>query len=186
MPNNLRANLELGAQILIAIAVVAVAGVVVKRYLFPGQVNPANLPRIAAGERLNVPNVDWERNEKSLVFFFMKDCVYCKASAPFYRQLIEDASKRKVVGDPSQFTRRGNGVRSRAGSSNRRCAHRITIRLQNTWDSVGIVCGWTGNSKGCMDWCCARAGKENARRPPCAIRRQNFYGDFSEIGNHTE
>src|SRR5437764_9474601 len=26
----------------------------------------------------------------------MKDCVYCKASAPFYRQLIEDASKRDV------------------------------------------------------------------------------------------
>lgn len=96
MPNNVRANLELGAQIVIAIAIVVVAGVVVKRSLFPRQVSPASLPRITIGERLNVPNVDWDQNKKSIVFFLMKDCKYCKSSAPFYRQLIEDASKRNV------------------------------------------------------------------------------------------
>jgi peroxiredoxin len=46
--------------------------------------------------RISVPNVDWKQNEKSLVFFLRKDCVYCKLSAPFYRQLIADASQRKV------------------------------------------------------------------------------------------
>ena len=96
MPNNVRANLELGAQIVIAIAIVVVAGVVVKRYLSPRQVSPASLPRITKGERLNVPGVDWEQNKKSLVFFLMKDCAYCKSSAPFYHQLIEEASKRNV------------------------------------------------------------------------------------------
>ena len=96
MPNNVRANIELGAQIVIAVAVLAVAGVVVKRYLSPRQVGPASLPRITKGEQLNVPGVDWEQNKKSLVFFLMKDCKYCKSSAPFYRQLIEDASKRNV------------------------------------------------------------------------------------------
>jgi len=96
MPNNVRANIELGAQIVIAIAALAVAGVVVKRYLSPRQVSPASLPRITKGEHLNVPGVDWEQNKKSLVFFLMKDCKYCKSSAPFYRQLIEDASKRNV------------------------------------------------------------------------------------------
>lgn len=96
MPKNVRANIELGVQIAIAIAVLAVAGVVVKRYLFPQQVNPGSLPRITKGERLNVPNVDWQQNKKSLVFFLMKDCKYCKSSAPFYRQLIEEAAKRNV------------------------------------------------------------------------------------------
>jgi hypothetical protein len=96
MPNKLRANIELGAQIAIAIAVVTIAGVVVKRNLFPGPVNPASLPRIAVGERLSVPNVNWEQNKKSLVFFLMKDCVHCQASAPFYKLLIEEASKRDV------------------------------------------------------------------------------------------
>jgi peroxiredoxin len=95
MPNNLRANIELGAQIVIAVAVVVAAGVLVKRNLFPPR-NPASMPRINAGEKLNVPNVDWEQNKKSLVFFLKKDCVFCTSSAPFYRQLLAEASKRNV------------------------------------------------------------------------------------------
>lgn len=95
MPSNVKANIELGVNIVIAIAIVAVAVVVVKRYAFT-PANPASLPRITKGERLNVPNTDWEQNEKSLVFFLKKDCVYCTSNAPFYRQLVEDASKRNV------------------------------------------------------------------------------------------
>lgn len=68
MSKNARANIELGVNIVIAVAVVIVAAVVVKRYAFP-PVNPGNLPRITKGERLNVPNVDWQQNKKSLVFF---------------------------------------------------------------------------------------------------------------------
>jgi peroxiredoxin len=95
MSRSVRANLELGANVVIAIAIVVVAVVIVKRYASP-PTTPASLPRINIGERLNVPNVDWEQNKKSLVFFLMKDCKYCKSTAPFYRQLIEDASKRNV------------------------------------------------------------------------------------------
>lgn len=95
MSKNVRANIELGANIVIAVAIVVVAAVVVKRYAFP-PVNPGSLPRITKGERLSVPNVNWELNKKSLVFFLLKDCKYCEASAPLYRQLIEEASKRNV------------------------------------------------------------------------------------------
>jgi thiol-disulfide isomerase/thioredoxin len=97
MRNNIKANVELGAQIVIAIAVIVTAGVLIKRSFFPGQPNLADLPRINAGERLNVPNVDWKQNKKSLVFFLKKDCAYCASSAPFYRQLIAEASKRNVT-----------------------------------------------------------------------------------------
>ena len=96
MPKNLRANIELGAQILIAVAVVVAAGVLVKRNLFSHPANPGTMPRINAGEKLNVPNIDWEQNKKSLVFFLKKDCVFCTSSAPFYRLLIGEASKRNV------------------------------------------------------------------------------------------
>jgi len=96
MQDDFKTKVELGAQIVIAIAVLAIAGVVIKRSLSPGEITPKTLPRIAVGERLNVPNVDWEQNQKSLVFFLMKDCAYCKSSAPFYRQLTEDAAKRGV------------------------------------------------------------------------------------------
>src|SRR6476469_6009276 len=96
MPKNLRANVETAAQIVIAIAVVVVAGVVVWRYLFLRQISPASVSRITVGERLDIQNVDWQQNQKSLVFFLMKGCRYCESSAPFYRQLIEEASKRNV------------------------------------------------------------------------------------------
>lgn len=96
MPNNLRSNIELGAQIVIAVAVVVAAGVLVKRSVFPSRADPGNVPRINAGERLDIPNVSWEQNKKSLVFFLNKDCVYCTSSAPLYRQLLAEASKRDV------------------------------------------------------------------------------------------
>ena len=95
MQSKVRANIELTTQVIIALAVVVAAAALVKRTFYPGQGNP-NLPRISAGERLNVPNIDWKQNQKTLVFFLKKDCPYCTTSAPFYRQLIEDASKRNV------------------------------------------------------------------------------------------
>jgi len=95
MQSKTRANIELTAQVIIALAVVVAAAALVKRTLFPGQGNPT-LPRISAGERLSVPNVDWQQNQKSLVFFLKRDCPFCTSSAPFYRQLIADAAKRNV------------------------------------------------------------------------------------------
>lgn len=71
------------------------AGVLVKRQVFPSP-SRTNAPQINAGEKLNVPNVDWEQNKKSLVFFLQKGCHYCADSAPFYRQLIAAAAKKNV------------------------------------------------------------------------------------------
>jgi thiol-disulfide isomerase/thioredoxin len=95
MRANLRANIELAAQVVIAIAVVIAAGVLVKRNVWPAQ-SSGRLPSINAGERLTLPNVDWARNKKSLVFFLKKDCPYCTSSAGLYRQLVDDATKRNV------------------------------------------------------------------------------------------
>jgi AhpC/TSA family. len=95
MRSNVRANIELAAQVAIAIAVVVTAGILVKRTIFPGA-SFANLPRISTGEHLSIPNVDWGQNKKTLVFFLKKDCAYCTSSAPFYQQLIAEASKRNV------------------------------------------------------------------------------------------
>ena len=95
MRANVRANIELVAQVVIAIAVVIAAGVLVKRTVWPGQVS-GRTPSINAGERLTIPNVDWAQNKKTLVFFLKKDCQYCTSSAGLYRQLVEDAAKRNV------------------------------------------------------------------------------------------
>lgn len=96
LPGSLRNKIEFGAQILIAIAVLVVAGIVVKRHVFPERRTVPNPQIISAGEQLNLPDVDWKTNQKSLVFFLNKDCRYCTSSAPLYRQLTEEALKQNV------------------------------------------------------------------------------------------
>src|ERR1700741_716677 len=95
--NNLRTNIEFCAQIVVAVAVVVVAGGIVKRHVFPPQPMPLNVQGIIAGERLNLPNVDWNRPQKTLVFFLNKDCHFCTSSAPFYRQWIAEASAKQSI-----------------------------------------------------------------------------------------
>lgn len=96
MRNSFRTNIEFGAQIVIAIAVLVVAGIIVKRHISPDQRTALKMPGISAGERLNLADVDWKQNKKSLVFFLNKDCRYCTSSAPVYRQLTEAAFKQNV------------------------------------------------------------------------------------------
>ena len=96
MRAGLRANIELATQVVVAIAIVITAGVLVKRTVFPGPQNGARLPHINAGERLDIPTIDWAQNKKSLVFFLKKDCPFCTSSAGLYRQLMDEASKRNV------------------------------------------------------------------------------------------
>ena len=93
MTTSTKAKIELGLNIIVVVAIVTVTAVVVKRYVFQGA---QQQPRIKIGSQLNVPNVDWEQNKKTLVFFLMEKCSYCESSAPFYRQLIEDAAKYNV------------------------------------------------------------------------------------------
>jgi thiol-disulfide isomerase/thioredoxin len=95
MRANVRANIELVAQVVIAIAVVITSGVLVKRNVFPEQAS-RRMPGINSGERLTLPNIDWAQNKKSLVFFLKKDCPYCTSSAELYRQLVEEATRRNV------------------------------------------------------------------------------------------
>ncbi|HET8671561.1 MAG TPA: rhodanese-like domain-containing protein [Candidatus Saccharimonadales bacterium] len=97
MTNSFKGKVELTLNIIIAIAVVVVAGITVKRYLVPETVRERNTQsQITVGGRMNVPNVNWEENKKTLIFFLKKDCPYCTSSAPFYRKLIEEALKRDV------------------------------------------------------------------------------------------
>jgi hypothetical protein len=99
MQKSVRANLELGVNIVIAVCLLVVVGVVVKRYFFPERVDSESLTQQSKkllGTRISVPNINWAENKKSLIFFLNKDCIYCKSSAPFYRELIHDASKRDV------------------------------------------------------------------------------------------
>lgn len=96
---NTRAKIEFGLNIAIAVAIVLIAGVVVKRAFFPEQANPPTLEEKAqmlVGTRIDVPGANWAQNKKTLVFFLKKDCSFCNTIAPAYRELISDAQKVNV------------------------------------------------------------------------------------------
>jgi rhodanese-related sulfurtransferase/thioredoxin-related protein len=97
MTNNLKNKVEMTVNVIIAVAVVIVAGISLKNYFFQGKGSAVKQQsQIIAGSRISVPNVNWEENKKTLVFFLKKDCAFCASSAPFYRQLIGEAVKRDV------------------------------------------------------------------------------------------
>jgi peroxiredoxin len=97
--SNFKTRIEFGLNVAIAVAIVVIAGVLAKRAFFANETEPPGLQERAQqllGTRINVPGADWARNKKSLVFFLKKDCVYCEAVAPSYRQLITEAEKLNV------------------------------------------------------------------------------------------
>lgn len=75
-----------------------VIGVLAKQFFFSSPASRVRVQQsqVTVGSRVSVPNVDWKQNKKSLIFFLKKDCVYCDKSAPLYRLLLEEASKRDV------------------------------------------------------------------------------------------
>jgi rhodanese-related sulfurtransferase/peroxiredoxin len=97
MTDNLKNKVEMTVNVIIAVAVVIVVGITLKNYFFQGKGSTVKQQaQIIAGSRISVPNVSWEENKKTLVFFLKKDCAFCTSSAPFYRQLIGEAVKRGV------------------------------------------------------------------------------------------
>ena len=96
---NLKGKIEFGLQIAIALSILVIAGVIVKRTFFPERTSRPSLEQQAQsllGTRIDVPGADWAQNKKSLVFFLKKDCIYCDTIAPVYRDLIGEAEKRNV------------------------------------------------------------------------------------------
>ena len=97
--HGMKPKIELGVNIAIAFAILVIAGVLVKRTFFAEQ---AKQPTIEAqaqqllGTRITVPGADWAQTKKSLVIILKKDCIYCDAVAPTYRQLIGEAEKANV------------------------------------------------------------------------------------------
>ncbi|HYJ88465.1 MAG TPA: redoxin domain-containing protein [Pyrinomonadaceae bacterium] len=72
--------------------------------------------QMLVGTQISVPNVDWQQNQKGLIFFLKKDCAFCTTSALFYRQVIEEAQQRNVkwlaiLPDPLDVGREFDGKR---------------------------------------------------------------------------
>jgi len=93
MSDRILKKTELLANIAIIIVAVLLCGVLVKRYLLTGDqsFNDRNaVLRIAAGTKVSLPEVDWAKNNRTLLLVLSKDCHFCSESAPFYQRLVRD------------------------------------------------------------------------------------------------
>jgi hypothetical protein len=97
MSDRLFKKTELLANIAIIVVALLLCGILVKRYILPGnEAAPAQSldPRIPAGTKAALPGVDWAKHGETLVFVLSRDCRYCTQSAPFYQRLTREAAGR--------------------------------------------------------------------------------------------
>ena len=95
--SNLYKKTELLANIAIIVVAILVGVVVVKRFvLSPEESNgPAEFKEISAGENISLPDVDWAKNDKTLLVVISKGCHFCSDSAAFYKRLVQEMTERK-------------------------------------------------------------------------------------------
>lgn len=80
-----RINLVLNLAIILVVILIGV--VIAKNYLRPARSVSAH--RDFRGTKVNLPGVDWVRNEHTLLLVLDEKCRFCTESAPFYQRLTQ-------------------------------------------------------------------------------------------------
>jgi len=81
-----RRFLEISANLAIVIVAVVIVGNFVWSRIRPKQ----NTSGPSVGNVVSLTGVNWKENGRTLLMVLQKGCVYCEASAPFYRKLHDE------------------------------------------------------------------------------------------------
>src|SRR6266545_6949366 len=81
-----RRFLEISANLAIVIVAVVIVGNFVWSRIRPKQ--KTSTPEV--GNAVSLGGVNWKDNGRTLLMVLQKGCVYCEASAPFYRRLHDE------------------------------------------------------------------------------------------------
>ncbi len=84
--------LDRAVSIAIIIASIIFVGVVAQKYLFANKGSSASPAEVPIGLKLDLPEINWERNGHTVVIALQKGCKFCSESAPFYRRLHREIS----------------------------------------------------------------------------------------------
>jgi len=85
--NNSYKRINVALNVAIVLVVILIGVVFAKNYLRPAPASPAH--RDFRGMKVNLPGVDWARNEQTLLLVLDEKCRFCTESAPFYQRLTE-------------------------------------------------------------------------------------------------
>ena len=94
--NNFRKIIELAANIAIVVVAVLLCVVLVKNQFASNRTLSANddhsnlNKEVRLEEKINLPDVDWQKNGQTLLLALSTTCHYCSASTAFYQQLVKE------------------------------------------------------------------------------------------------
>lgn len=89
-------KVELLANVAIVIITLLMGAVFVKQYLFAGP-GKAAVKEIAAGTKLSLSGIDWQKNGQTMLLVVAPGCHYCSESAPFYQRLVRQTQERGEI-----------------------------------------------------------------------------------------
>jgi thioredoxin-related protein len=84
---------------IMVIAMILVAGtVIIQRYYFSPPIQEKTTERVkpTVGAKLDLADLNWSENPKTLIMALQPSCRFCNESVPFYKRLV-DAMKDKNV-----------------------------------------------------------------------------------------
>jgi hypothetical protein len=125
---------ELAANIAIVAVAILLSAILVKTYLLP-KASQDSTPNSSAGgtkkgHPVNLADINWQKNGKTLLLTLSSACHFCTESAPFYQRLVKDSGVRLVVVMP-QTVAEGRAYLDRLGIS-------IGEVRQMPLDSIGV------------------------------------------------
>jgi thioredoxin-related protein len=96
MTSKVHQRVELLTNITIIIVAVMFGYFLIQNFLSPKQPQPQPIKEIAKGTKINLADVDWQSNQKTILLVMQKGCHFCTESMPFYKTLIQKASEKSV------------------------------------------------------------------------------------------
>ncbi len=92
-------KVELTANILIIVVALLLGAVLVQKYLLTSPQATANQPprlEPKVGAKMEVAEVKWSQQPKTLVLALQTSCHFCNDSAPFYKRLVQAVQNKPV------------------------------------------------------------------------------------------
>jgi len=96
--NTIFKRIELLANVAIITVALLLGGVLIKRFVFTSQTpNQSSREQTNIGDRVTLANVDWSKNNSSLLLVLSEGCKYCTDSGAFYRRLAKVRAEQNAI-----------------------------------------------------------------------------------------
>ncbi|HLM60133.1 MAG TPA: hypothetical protein VK308_04970 [Pyrinomonadaceae bacterium] len=91
-------KVELTANIMIIVIALLIGGILVQKYFLalPVASNQPLRMQPVIGAKMNVLDVDWSQQPKTLVLALQTGCHFCNESAPFYKRITQTVQNKNV------------------------------------------------------------------------------------------